>query len=320
MKYIKDDRLGKNISKIGLGAARFGTNLSEKEAFQLLDIFSSCGGTLIDTARSYSPWKPDSRGNSEKCIGKWMEINNKRGKMVLVTKGGIRGEHGEIIDASKTNLINELDESLEALRTNYIDIYLLHKDDTERTVEEIIETMQFIKEKAKATRIGIANMEYNRFRKAVLYAKNNHLEVPSVLQTWWSLAEYKKEMWNDTTTTHMDSSMYHFLKENNMICMAYTSQCKGYFQKMVLKEEKAIDSFLKMRIETKRNIKKAEYIKQYCCANDIHPTAFVNGYITSNQLEGVALVSCSTEKQLLNVMENSNYILPQKLIEEIDCI
>ena len=67
--------------------------------------------------------------------------------MVLVTKGGIRGEHGEIIDASKTNLINELDESLEALRTNYIDIYLLHKDDTERTVEEIIETMQFIKEK-----------------------------------------------------------------------------------------------------------------------------------------------------------------------------
>lgn len=95
---------------------------------------------------------------------------------------------------------------------------------------------------------------------------------------------------------------------------------QGIFSEDGSERGKSNRLLLKTRIETKRNIKKAEYIKQYCCANDIHPTAFVNGYITSNQLEGVALVSCSTEKQLLNVMENSNYILPQKVIEEIDGI
>lgn len=320
MKYINDNKVEKKISKIGFGGARLGTNYSEEESFKLLDIFFAGGGTLIDTARSYSPWRSDSRGNSEKCIGKWIEINKRREKTVIVTKGGIRGDKGNIIDASKSNLSRELDESLEALRTNYIDIYLLHKDDLERPVEEIVETLQFLKEKSKAKRIGVANMEYDRFRRALSYAENNRLEVPSVLQTWWSLAEYKKEMWNDETTTHMDSDMYHILKEKNMICMAYTSQCKGYFQKMVLEGEKAIDSFLKTRIETKRNIKKAEYIKQYCHDKNIHPTAFVNGYITSNQVEGVALISCSSEDQIKNVMEYSNYVLPQKIIEEIDSI
>lgn len=320
MKYINDDKVKKNISKIGFGGARLGTNYSEELSFKLLDIFYSNGGTLLDTARSYSPWQSDSRGNSEKCIGKWMEKSCRRDEMVVVTKGGIRGEKGNIIDASKANLSNELEESLEALRTDYIDIYLLHKDDLQRPIEEIVETLQFLKEKAHAKRIGIANMEYGRFHKSLTYAENNHMEPFSVLQTWWSLAEYKKEMWNDASTTHMDPDMYRILKEKNMICMAYTSQCKGYFQKMALEEEDKIDSFLKMRIETERNIQKAMYIKNYCKENNIHPTAFVNGYITSNQLAGVALVSCSTEEQIQNVMDNCNYVLPQKVIDDIDNI
>lgn len=320
MKYINDDKLKKKVSKIGFGGARLGSNYSEETSFKLLDIFYINGGTLIDTARSYSPWQLGSRGNSEKCIGKWLEKNNRRESTVIVTKGGVRGEKGNIIDASKKNLCEELNESLDALRTDYIDIYLLHKDDLERPIEEIIETLQFLREKANVRRIGIANMEYGRFCEAFSYAENNHMEPPTVLQTWWSLAEYKKEMWNDSTTTHMEPALYEFLKEKKMICMAYTSQCKGYFQKMALEEEDKIDPFLKERIETKRNICKAEYIKTYCQKNNIHPTAFVNGYITSNQLEGIALVSCSNLEQLQNVMDNCDYILPQTAIDDIDSI
>lgn len=60
---------------------------------------------------------------------------------------------------------------MEALRTDYIDIYLLHEDDLERSVEEIVETMQFLREMASIKRIGVANMNYKRFCEAVCYAE-----------------------------------------------------------------------------------------------------------------------------------------------------
>lgn len=283
----------------------------------MLDAFYEQGGTVLDTARSYSPWLSDGRGKSEACIGKWIEKRGTREKVVIVTKGGV---NGNTINNSKENLNSELEESLEALRTDYIDIYLLHKDDLSMPVEEIVDTMQFLKEKASIRKTGVSNMSYNRFAEAVAYAKRTHMEPFSVLQTWWSFAEYKDEMWNDHTTTHMEKDMYDLLKEENIVCMSYTAQCKGYFQKMVLDGAESIPHTLKKRIETKRNIKKAEYIKQFCRTYGIHPTAFVNGYITSNSLKGIALVSCSNMEQLQNIMDNCDYTLPQWAIDEIDSI
>lgn len=315
MKYIMDEKVQKKLSQIGFGGARLGTNYSEEESFKLLDTFFEGGGTLIDTARSYSPWYADSRGNSEKCIGRWLKKNN-REKMVIVTKGGVRGEKGSVINISKEILCEEIEESLEALKTDYVDIYLLHKDDDEKPIEEVVDVLQLIKEKSGAKRIGVSNMKYERLYKAIKYAENNHLEAPTVLETWWSLAEYKKEMWNDMSATNMTADMYDMLLKKKMLCIAYTSQCKGYFQKMALEEE--ISDFLKMRIETERNVRKAQYIKNYCMREKVHPTAVVNGYITSNRLQGIALVSCSTQEQIKNIMNNCDYVLPQKVINEID--
>lgn len=299
-----------------MGGGRLGSNYSYELSRQFLDVFYEYGGTTIDTARSYSPWQNNGRGKSEECIGKWIEEKGIRDNIVLVTKGGIK-ENGSI-DNSKNNLLKELEESLEALRTDYIDIYLLHKDDFDDPIEEIVETMQALKEKAAIRKIGVSNMCFNRIYNAADYAARNHMEAFSVIQTWWSLGEYKDNMWNDKSTTHMEDALYQFLLTNNLICMAYTSQCKGYFQKKVLGE--CIPSFLQERIETERNIKKAEYIKEFCKKYEVHPTAFVNGYITSNPLHGIAILSSSSVDQLQNIMDNCDFNLPDYVIKEIDNI
>lgn len=316
MKYIEDKKIKKQLSKIGLGGGRLGSNYADETAYRFLDFFYQKGGTVIDTARSYSPWVADGRGKSEEVIGKWMEKTKARENVVIVTKGGIKADGS--IDNSRRNLIKELEESLEALRTEYIDIYLLHKDSLDCPVEEIVETMQILKEKAGIRRLGVSNMKVGRLKEAVAYAVKNRMETFTVAETWWSLAEYKYEMWKDSKTTHMDDALYQFLLEHEMMCIAYTSQCKGYFQKSVLGEN--IPPLLRERIETARNAKKAQYIKQFCEKNYIHPTAFVNGYITSNRLQGIALVSCSSQEQLINVMDNCDYVLPENIITEIDCI
>lgn len=180
---------------------------------------------------------------------------------------------------SKDSLSTEIQQSLEALQTDYLDIYLLHRDELQRPVEEIVETMQFIREIGKVKVLGVANWNVNRIQEANSYAIAHHLELFRVVQTWWSLAEYTDSMWNDPTTTHTNPETYSYMLQNHMLGMAYTSQCKGYFQKGVTQGRESISDFLKSRIETQTNIKKLEYIKVFCEKNEVSPTCVVNGYI-----------------------------------------
>jgi len=319
MKYINDKTINCPVSKIGLGVARFGTKVDKELSFQMLDCFVKEGGTLLDTARNYYEWAENGRGKSETCVGKWIEDRGNRDKICIVTKGGVKNEGNTFYcNLKKDNLYSELKQSLEALRTDYIDIYLLHRDQPDCSEEEIIDTMQYIAEQGKIGKIGVANWSINRIKKANIYARKHSLKEFSVIQTWWSLAEYTDSMWNDSTTTHMDKETYNYIKENSYIGMAYTSQCKGFFQKAIENGLDNIDEFLKKRIVTPTNLKKLDHIKKYCKKNEVTATAYMNSYITSNEANGVALVSTSKLQQLQDILSTSDYCLPQEELRNID--
>lgn len=317
MKYVALDEKT-SISRIGLGTARFGTKVEEELAFEILDYFYEAGGTVLDTARNYYEWVEDGRGTSERCLGKWMEKTHNREKMIICTKGGVKNS-GKI-DLSRQVLKEEVKESQEDLRTDHIDMYLLHKDEKERAVEEIVETMQEIREQGKIDILGVANWEYERVERANKYALKHGMEPFRIVQTWWSLAEYTKEMWNDDNTTWMDDRMYQYLKKNDYIAMAYTSQCKGYFQKAIEYGRENVDAFLRHRIETEINLKKLDFVNRYCKKESIKPTAVVCGYITNNPLKGVALVGVSNMQQLKDILDNCDYPLPEQVIQEMNQI
>lgn len=322
MKYINDLVKEMQISKIGLGTGRFGTVVDEEKAFELMDCYATYGGNVLDTARNYYEWVENGHGKSEECIGKWMHYRNNRQKICICTKGGVSNEGKNwTIDISEKKLIEEIQSSMDALQTDYIDIYLLHRDERNTPIEEVVETMQKVRGLGKIKVLGVANWSVERVKKANEYAVKHGLEPFRIVQTWWSLAEYTKEMWNDDNTTHMESEMYEYLKENSYVGMAYTSQCKGYFQKAINYGIENIDPFLRKRIETNSNLKKLEYIKDYCKRSQVSPTAVVTGYITNNSLRGIALVSTSKLEQLKDVMENCSYVLPEQVIYNIDnCI
>ncbi|MCM1106147.1 MAG: aldo/keto reductase [Blautia sp.] len=319
MKYIKCSGEACPISKIGLGVARFGTRIEKAESFEMLDYFVKKGGTVLDTARNYYEWVENGRGKSEACIGEWMERAKVRDQIWLVTKGGVKNDGKRFwADLSSDTLLLELLQSLEALRTDYLNVYLLHRDEPDRPVEEIVETMQMLAERGKIAQIGVANWRIERIKAANRYAERNHLKKLTVVQTWWSLAEYTDAMWDDETTTHMDDETYFYLKKEGLLAMAYSSQCKGFFQKAIAEGIDHVDSFLKKRIVTQANMKKLQYIDCFCKEHKVSPTAFVNAYITSNPLEGIALVSCSHLGQLKDIVEHSDYELERGAIEEIN--
>lgn len=316
MKYV--EKYGMKLSKIGLGTGRLGTRISEDISFEMLDRFAEKGGNIIDTARNYYEWVENGRGVSEKTIGKWLSQRGNRNNIYISTKGGVRNEGKQFyINLSESNLLGEAAQSKEALQTDEIDIYLLHRDEPERPVEEIVNTLQKVQESVKAKAIGVCNWESERVIKANQYAKSHHLIPIQIVQTWWSIAAYTPDMWNDPTTTYMDRAMYEYLKEQNMLGMAYTSQAKGFFQKAIRDGLDNLDPFLLKRIATPENIERLDRIREYCNRNGVSPTAVVNGYITDNEVDGIALISCSKLEQLDDILENSDVIINEDWLKEM---
>ncbi|MCI8915168.1 MAG: aldo/keto reductase [Oscillospiraceae bacterium] len=318
MKYIALSN-GKKLSKIGLGVSRFGTRTPDELAGEMLRRFLAAGGTLIDTARNYYEWVENGRGKSEEFLGRWMEANGCRERIVLSTKGGVSNEGKRFrVNLSREGLRTELRQSLEALRTDHLDIYLLHRDEPGRPVEEIVDSLQELADAGRCGSIGVCNWRCERIRAANQYAQRHGLRPIQLVQTWWSMAAYTETMWDDPTTTHMDQETAEYCREHGCVVMAYTAQAKGFFQKACAVGTDRLESLLKHRMLTMENLKRLEKLQAYCAGAGCTPTDVVLGYVTSNPLSGTALVSCSSLEQLEDVLNSADYVLPGEVIQELD--
>lgn len=104
MRY--SDWFGKKSSKILLGTACFGENITKEEAFEMMDIFRGMGGTHIDTARLYAD------GRAEEIVGEWMALRNAK-EMIVSTKGGYYDiDAGELPRINKTEIISDVEKVL----------------------------------------------------------------------------------------------------------------------------------------------------------------------------------------------------------------
>ena len=130
MKYKKLGTTDLDVSLICLGTMTWGTQNSEKDAFEQMDYSVSKGINFFDTAELYSvPPNAESYGKTEKMIGNWFEKRKNREKIILASK--IAGPRCDWIRGGKNsynekNLGEAIDGSLKRLKTDYIDLYQLH--------------------------------------------------------------------------------------------------------------------------------------------------------------------------------------------------
>ena len=130
MKFKKLGNTDLNVSLICLGTMTWGTQNTEKDAFEQMDYSISQGVNFFDTAEIYSvPPTSDSYGKTEVMIGNWFEKRKNRDKIILASKVAgpgcdwIRGG-GNNFDEKKIG--EAIDGSLKRLKTDYIDLYQLH--------------------------------------------------------------------------------------------------------------------------------------------------------------------------------------------------
>ena len=125
MQYRKD-RYGNDISILGYGCMRFtknGSSIDIDKAEQEVMCAIRGGVNYLDTAYVYS--------GSEAAVGEILERNSCRKEINLATK------LPHYLIKSRAGLERTFQEQLRRLKTDYIDYYLMHMLNDEKTWEKL---------------------------------------------------------------------------------------------------------------------------------------------------------------------------------------
>ncbi len=175
------------VVPLALGGNVFGWTIDEATSFELLDAFVDAGGTMIDTADTYSAWAPgNSGGESEEIIGRWLKRSGKRDQVQIATKVGFaEGLSPEAIQRA-------CEGSLQRLGIDCIDLYYQHRDDEAVPLADSLGAMDALVQSGKVRALGLSQFTPERLDEAMRTAAENALTPPCALQTWYNLVEREK--------------------------------------------------------------------------------------------------------------------------------
>ena len=183
------------VSTICLGTMTFGTPVGEKDAIKLTHWAIDNGINFIDTANMYEGYTRSvgsSGGIAEEILGK--ALPGRRDKVILATKLGNQvGPEPEDEGTSPAAIRIQLERSLKRLATDYIDIYYLHKPDTNTPMIEILNAMNREIEAGKVRYYGISNYSAEQLSELLKVADENSLPRPVIHQPASSLLNHDNE-------------------------------------------------------------------------------------------------------------------------------
>ena len=302
MKITNTD-LGE-LFPLALGTSVSIRKWNEEGPEKVFNTFLDNGGNVIDTARIYTVLS-----NSELILGKWLAVYGRRKETIIISKGG----HPVFVPVpdmhkfrlSREEMKTDLDESLRDLRTDYIDIYLYHRDDPKRSVEELMETMQDFVRAGKIRYYGVSNWTLPRIREAQEYCQRMGYRGLVMNQSLFNVGSAGMLPPRDDTLVRIDEEMQAYHREikgkpYDILAAGYMGNCGGFFQQYLSGGEENVrdKSYL-----TGSNRKLAEELAESAAANGRSITQEVFGFYNTLEFPCMALFGPRDSKGLLEVME-----------------
>ena len=177
MQYSKLGNTGLIVSRLSFGAMTFGkgaglfasvSKVEEDAASRMIGKALDAGINFFDTANGYSA------GQSETMLGRL--LGDRRKDVIIATKVGFRtGKPMMEAGLSRSNIFAACDASLKRLGTDYIDLYIVHRDDRFTPIEETIEALDALVRDGKVRYLGYSNWSAWKAATALQIQKANGL-------------------------------------------------------------------------------------------------------------------------------------------------
>jgi aryl-alcohol dehydrogenase-like predicted oxidoreductase len=194
MRYARLGSSGLVVSRICLGMMSYGDRVSrpwhldEDTAEPLVRQAVEAGVIFFDTADTYSA------GQTETITGRLLvKLFPRRDDYVLATKVFYpMGEGPNDRGLSRKHILSGIDASLRRLGTDYVDLYQIHRWDSETPIEETMSALHDVVVSGKARYLGASSMYAWQFAKAQHVAEVNGWTRFTSMQNHYNLA-YREE-------------------------------------------------------------------------------------------------------------------------------
>jgi aryl-alcohol dehydrogenase-like predicted oxidoreductase len=165
MEYRNLGRTGVPVSALCLGCMNFGNPTPEDESINIIHYALDQGINFLDTANVYS------RGLSEEVVGK--ALKGRRDKVVLATKVHGRMADDEPLAAgnNRRHIIEQCEASLKRLQTDHIDLYQIHRPQSDTPIDETLRALDDLIRAGKVRYIGTSSYAAWQVMEALWAAK-----------------------------------------------------------------------------------------------------------------------------------------------------
>lgn len=205
--------VGKPVSRLVMGCDNQPDIL---HASVMWDNYFEYGGNTFDTAHIYGG------GRMEQLLGTWMRNRGIRDDLVVIGKGA----HTPANFPDRVG--PQLDVTLERLGTDYIDLYFLHRDNTDVPVREWIDVLNAERSAGRIRAFGGSNWSLSRVQAANAYAAAEGLTPFAAVSNNFSLARMVDPVWAGCISSS-DAEWRAWLEAEQIALFPWSSQARGFF-------------------------------------------------------------------------------------------
>jgi len=291
MEYGHIPGIDKPISRLVQGTVMVGMKKLE-ESMALLDGVYALGCTTFDTAHGYGG------GDCERALGHWYNERGLRDKIVVLGKGAHHNQDRERV--TPYDITADLFDSLARQKTDFIDLYVLHRDDPSQPVGPIIETLNEHQAAGRIHVFGASNWKSSRIEEAHEYAAKHGLNSFTVSSPNFTLAVQQKEPWINCISIAGpagESERAYYAKHNTPL-FTWSSLAGGFFTGRFDRDN--LDSFEsygdKLCVEcycTEENFQRLDRAKELGAEKGLSIPQIATAYVMNYPLNIFALVGCA---------------------------
>lgn len=150
MEYRSLGRTGVKVSPLCLGCMMFGAKTELDDSCTIIDRALAAGINFLDTSNSYS------RGRSEEFVGAALKRNGQRDRVILATKvrSQMADDDPNMVGNHRRHIIQQCEASLRRLQTDWIDLYQIHRPQSDIPVDETLRALDDLVRAGKVRYIG----------------------------------------------------------------------------------------------------------------------------------------------------------------------
>jgi aryl-alcohol dehydrogenase-like predicted oxidoreductase len=297
MEYGHVHGINKPVSRLVQGTMMLSSRELE-QSFALLDAVFALGCNTFDTAHVYGG------GDCERTVGRWVNERKLREKVVIIGKGAHHNQDRKRV--TPFDITSDIHDSLARFKFDYIDLYLLHRDDPAVPVGPIVEVLNEHLRAGRIRAFGGSNWTHERISEANDYAIAHGLTPFAASSPNFSLAEQVKEPWEDCVTISgpQNTIAREWYAQHQLPLFTWSSLAGGFFSGRFTRDNlPSFDGYSdKLVVECycyAQNFERLERVSMLATQMNLSIPQVALAYVLNQPMNIFALVGCRTREEFV---------------------